>query len=297
MSHLFIQNEHINENNNYLLDTYSPMKSPEEEENNKKNIFFCETFTTREEKLFLNNEIIENNNTVQNSNSFPIINYDIPYNNTSLSSNNLKSVSPMNCMENPQLKNNEKKNKNIEQKHLLNKISARKSRQKKKEYIKNLEEELFKLKNEKLNKGKNASSIINEFDKKNNNFFNNIILLEKHGKEIKKEGQKKKSNLMKEYEILQKNILKALLIKQINYLIPLKYQIYGEKKIKLIIISEDDSFSVILTKLDENLNKINNYMNKIKSVRINFVNKLYQQYKKLKAFVENYQQMFIDTFN
>ena len=297
MSHLFIQNEHINENNNYLLDTYSPMKSPEEEENNKKYIFFCETFTTREEKLFLNSELIENNNTVQNSNSFPIINYDIPYNNTSLSSNNLKSVSPMNCTDNPQLKNNEKKNKKIEQKHLLNKISARKSRQKKKEYINNLEEELFKLKNEKLNKGKNASSIINEFDKKNNNFFNNIILLEKHGKEIKKEGQKKKSNLMKEYEILQKNILKALLIKQINYLIPLKYQIYGEKKIKLIIISEDDSFSVILTKLDENLNKINNYMNKIKSVRINFVNKLYQQYKKLKAFVENYQQMFIDTFN
>ena len=297
MSHLFIQNEHINENNNYLLDTYSPMKSPEEEENNKKNIFFCETFTTREEKLFLNNELIDNNNTVQNTNSFPIINYDIPYNNTSLSSNNLKSVSPMNCTDNPQLKNNEKKNKKIEQKHLLNKISARKSRQKKKEYINNLEEELFKLKNEKLNKGKNASSIINEFDKKNNNFFNNIILLEKHGKEIKKEGQKKKSNQVKEYEVLQKNILKALLIKQINYFIPLKYQIYGEKKIKLIIISEDDSFSVILTKLDENLNKINNYMNKIKSVRINFVNKLYQQYKKLKAFVENYQQMFIDTFN
>ena len=294
MSKLYTQNEHLNENNNYLLETYSPIKSPEEEENNKKNAFFCETFTTREEKIFFNN--ITENNTVQNTNSFLLNNYDLSYNNASLSSDFIKNLSSKKQPEYSESNNDEKKNK-IEQKHIMNKISARKSRQKKKEYIKHLEEELFKLKNEKISKNTNSSYIINEKDEKNKKFFNNIILLEKHGKEIKKEGQKKKSDLIKEYEVLQKDILKEMLIRQINLFLPLKYQIFGDKYIKLIKISQDDSFSVIITKLDENLNKINNYMNNIKSVRIKFVSKFHQQYQRLKNYVQNYQQMFIETFN
>ena len=294
MSKLYTQNEHLNENNNYLLETYSPIKSPEEEENNKKNAFFCETFTTREEKIFLNN--VTENNTVQNTNSFLLNNYDLSYNNASLSSDFIKNLSSKKQPEYSESNNDEKKNK-IEQKHIMNKISARKSRQKKKEYIEHLEEELFKLKNEKISKNTNSSYIINEKDEKNKKFFNNIILLEKHGKEIKKEGQKKKSDLIKEYEVLQKDILKEMLIRQINLFLPLKYQIFGDKYIKLIKISQDDSFSVIITKLDENLNKINNYMNNIKSVRIKFVSKFHQQYQRLKNYVQNYQQMFIETFN
>ena len=295
MSQLYTQNEHLNENNNYLLETYSPIKSPEEEEeNNKKNAFFCETFTTREEKIFLNN--VTENNTVQNTNSFLLNNYDLSYNNASLSSDFIKNLSSKKQPEYSESNNDEKKNK-IEQKHIMNKISARKSRQKKKEYIKHLEEELFKLKNEKISKNTNSSYIINEKDEKNKKFFNNIILLEKHGKEIKKEGQKKKSDLIKEYEVLQKDILKEMLIRQINLFLPLKYQIFGDKYIKLIKISQDDSFSVIITKLDENLNKINNYMNNIKSLRIKFVSKFHQQYQRLKNYVQNYQQMFIETFN
>jgi hypothetical protein len=295
MSQLYTQNELSNENNNYLLETYSPIKSPEEEENNKKNAFFCETFTTKEEKIFFNN--VTENNTVQNTNSFLLNNYDLCYNNASLSSDYIKNLSSKKQAEYSESNNSEKKKKEIEQKHILNKISARKSRQKKKEYIKNLEEELFKLKNEKMSKNRKSSSIINEKDEKNTKFFNNIILLEKHGKEIKKEGQKKKSDLIKEYEALQKDILKEMLIRQINYFLPLKYQIYGDKYIKLIKICQDDSFSVIITKLDENLNKINNYKNNIKSVRIKFVSKFHQKYQRLKDYVQNYQQMFIETFN
>ena len=277
------------------METYSPIKSPEEEEeNNKKNAFFCETFTIREEKIFLNN--VTENNTVQNTNSFLLNNYDLSYNNASLSSDFIKNLSSKKQPEYSESNNDEKKNK-IEQKHIMNKISARKSRQKKKEYIKHLEEELFKLKNEKISKNTNNSCIINEKDEKNKKFFNNIFLLEKHGKEIKKEGQKKKSDLIKEYEVLQKDILKEMLIRQINLFLPLKYQIYGDKYIKLIKISQDDSFSVIITKLDENLNKINNYMNNIKSVRIKFVSKFHQQYQRLKNYVQNYQQMFIEAFN
>ena len=55
----------------------------------------------------------------------------------------------------------------------------------------------------------------------------------KQEKEIKAQGQKKCANLMKQYESLQKTILKEMLIRQIHFLVPIKYQIYGEKFIKL----------------------------------------------------------------
>ena len=238
------------------------------------------------------------NNTFQNTNSFLMNNNDTLYH--SPSSNSLKDISSKNRITTiPEMDDKKIKNKEIDQKHIMNKISARKSRQKKKEYIKNLEEEILKLKNEiSLSKNTNTSSIIdsiNENDEKNKHFFNNIILFEKHGKEIKKEGQKKKANLISEYELLQKDILKEMLIRQVKYFIPLKYQIFGEKYIKLIDISEDDSISAVITKIDENLNRINYYMDNAKNVRIKFVIKFYQQYKRLKNYVENFQQMYNES--
>lgn len=297
MSQLFIKNEQTKENNIFFLETYSPLKNPEESFRN--NTSFCENF--KEENFFFNNSEfpkMNQDNTFQNTNSFLINNNDTLYH--SPSSNSLKNISSKNLISTiPEMDNKNNKNKEIDQKHIMNKISARKSRQKKKEYIKNLEEEILKLKNEiSLNKNTNISSIIdsiNENDKKNKHFFNNIILFEKHVKEIKKEGQKKKANLISEYELLQKDILKEMLIRLVKYFIPLKYQIFGEKYIKLIDISEDDSISVVITKINENLNRINYYMDNSKNVRIKFVNKFYQQYKTLKNFVENFQQMFNES--
>ena len=86
-------------------------------------------------------------NTFQNTNSFLINNNDTLYH--SPSSNSLKNISSKNLISTiPEMDNKNNKNKEIDQKHIMNKISARKSRQKKKEYIKNLEEEILKLKNE-----------------------------------------------------------------------------------------------------------------------------------------------------
>jgi len=297
MSQLFIKNEQTNENNNFFLETYSPLKYPEEGFRN--NTCLCENF--KEENFFFNDSVfpkMNQNNTFQNTNSFLMNNNDTLYH--SPSSNSLKDISSKNRITTiPEMDDKKIKNKEIDQKHIMNKISARKSRQKKKEYIKNLEEEILKLKNEiSLSKNTNTSSIIdsiNENDEKNKHFFNNIILFEKHGKEIKKEGQKKKANLISEYELLQKDILKEMLIRQVKYFIPLKYQIFGEKYIKLIDISEDDSISAVITKIDENLNRINYYMDNAKNVRIKFVIKFYQQYKRLKNYVENFQQMYNES--
>jgi hypothetical protein len=218
-----------------------------------------------------------NNNVLDDISSFKILNNNL--------SKKTQAVSLSNS--------NEKIKKEKDIKRLnSNKISARKSRQKKKEYIKYLEEELVKLKDNPLNK---KMDNINENDDKNTKFFNNIILLEKQEKEIYKDGQKKKSKLMKEYIVLQKILLKEMLIRQINYFIPLKFQIFGKKYIKLISISEDDSISVIKGKLNDNLGKIENYINVSKG-KIKFLYKYSEIYKKLINYIDNFQELFNENF-
>ena len=123
-----------------------------------------------------------------------------------------------------------------------------------------------------------------------------MILLEKQEKEVKKEGQKKKANVMKQHEVLQKVLLKEMLVKQINNFLPLKYQIFGEKFIKLIQIKEDDSLSVIISKINENTTKIKNYLSIIPKKRIKLVIKFHEIYKKLKNFVDSYQQLLMESF-
>ena len=82
--------------------------------------------------------------------------------------------------------------KGLEDKLLMNRISARKSRLKKKQYIKCLEEETARLKNEILLKknieivpDKINSDLSKEDKEKNDKFFNKFILFEKQEKEIK----------------------------------------------------------------------------------------------------------------
>lgn len=191
--------------------------------------------------------------------------------------------------------------KKFEDKLLMNRISARKSRLKKKQYIKCLEEETARLKNQIILNEKFGNNMkilnINEYnDNKNNNFLNQMILLEKQEEEIKNEGQKKSSNIMKQYEVLQKTLLREMLVKQIHYFIPLRYHIFGEKFIKLTQISEDDSLNVIISKIDENIEKIKNYMNIVPKKRIQLVIKFHGIYKKIKSYVDNYQQLFSESF-
>ena len=102
---------------------------------------------------------------------------------------------------------------------------------------------------------------------------------------------------MKEYEASQKLLLKEMLIRQINNFIPLKFQIFGKKYIKLIPFSDDDSISVIITKINENLNKINNYMNNISKKRIKLVIKFYEIYKNIQNYTNNFNLLLNENFN
>ena len=187
---------------------------------------------------------------------------------------------------------------------LMNRLSARKSRLKKKKYIKCLEEETARLKNEILLK-KNAIDISNninlnlnkEENKKNNTFFTKLILMEQQEKEVKLKGQKSQSDIMKQYENLQKTLLREMLIRQIHCFVPLRLKILGEKSIKLIEANEDDEISVIINKINENIDKIKNYMNVVPKKRVKSIIKLHEIYKKIKNFVDGYQQLYAESFN
>jgi hypothetical protein len=203
-----------------------------------------------------------------------------------------------------EIKNNEINiKKGLGDKLLMNRISARKSRLKKKQYIKCLEEETARLKNEIFLK-KNIQTVANNINldlsledkEKNDKFFNKFILFEKQEKEVKLKGQKKQAEIMKQYENLQKTLLREMLIKQIHCFIPLRLQIFGDKFIKLIEINEDDEISVIINKINANIDKIKNYLDIVPKKRIHSVNKLYEIYKKIKNFVDGYQHLFSESF-
>lgn len=286
-SQLIIQNEPIIENNSFLNVSYSQNKSFEE--NSKKNSIF-DNFDNKNLDYFLNDflQITDNQMAISDSSSLNKFN---PTNSQSeISAKNTKAKKD--C-----ISKDKKRKKSIEQKLLKNKISARKSRQKKKDYIRCLEEELVKLKNE-ISFNKNIKSNLNkENEETNNKFFNKIIVFEKQKENIYKEGQKKQTSLMRELEASQKIILKELLIKQIDYSIPLKFQIFGKKYIKLIPLSDDDSITTIISKINENLSKIKKYMENISKSRIKLVIKLYEMYKNIKCYIECFNQLYAENFN
>jgi len=292
MSQLFIQKEIRNESNIFSLDTFCHEKPIDQ--SIMKNIFYSKDDIESNEENYIINKNLHfphiNDNSIQNIDFFESNNNVLDdISSFKILNNNLSKKTQAVSLSNY----NEKIKKEKDIKRLnSNKISARKSRQKKKEYIKYLEEELVKLKNNPLNK---KMDNINENDDKNTKFFNNIVLIEKQEKEIYKDGQKKKSKLMKEYIVLQKILLKEMLIRQINYFIPLKYQIFGKKYIKLISISPDDSISVIKGKINDNLNKIENYINVSKG-KIKFLYKYSEIYKKLINYIDNFQELFNENF-
>ena len=286
-SQLIIQNEPIIENNSFLNASYSQNKSFEE--NSKQNSIF-DNFDNKNLDYFLNDFLQITDNQMAISDSLSLNKFNPTNSQSENSAKNTKAKKD--C-----ISKDKKRKKSIEQKLLKNKISARKSRQKKKDYIRCLEEELVKLKNE-ISFNKNIKSNLNdENDETNNKFFNRIIVFEKLKENIYKEGQKKQSSLMRELEASQKIILKELLIKQINYSIPLKFQIFGKKCIKLIPLSDDDSITTIISKINENLSKIKKYMENISKSRIKLVIKLYEMYKNIKCYIECFNQLYAENFN
>lgn len=290
--------------NSFSLDTSTNEQLSEK--NIKNNIFYLKGLESNEDNYILNKNFLQiNDSTIQNIDYFEANKNENINDNTSnqLSNNNTSAqFNVLSSLKTNEITNNKKKINRL----ISNKISARKSRKKKKEYIKNLEEELAKLKNnsnnllnKKINNYSNIDNINNnniDIDNKNKNFFNNIIMIEEKEKEIDKYGQKENSRSIKEYEAIQKILLKELLIRQIKNFIPLKFQIFGKKYIRLININEDDSISVVKTKMIENLNKIESYNKNVSKGKIKFLIKFYETYKKLLNYIDNFQQLYSENF-
>lgn len=118
----------------------------------------------------------------------------------------------------------------------------------------------------------------------------------KKKKYIKRE-KNDQQKLMEELETSQKIILTKLLIRQINYFIPLKFQIFEKKYLKLIPLSDDDSISIIISKVNKNLDKIKTYMENISKSKIKLVTKFFEIYKNIKCFVEYSNRSFSENFN
>ena len=283
-SQLISQSEPMIENNSFLNYTSNDKLF---EENYKKDLIFDNKnfdFISNDSFNFL--QITDN--PVSNSESLTIL---IPNN------SNSDSCEKNSDMKDDSLPKDKKTTKNSQHRLLMNKLSARKSRQKKKEYVKCLEEELVKLKNEISFNKKINNQFKDEISQNNNKLFNNIINFEKQKEKIYKKGKNEQQKLIEELETSQKIILTKLLIRQINYFIPLKFQIFEKKYLKLIPLSDDDSISIIISKVNKNLDKIKTYMENISKSKIKLVTKFFEIYKNIKCFVEYSNRSFSENFN
>ena len=310
---------HINEldiNNSYCFNSFPPMK----EIDFSKEFFFTKDLQERNDNFLLESSLnpclsqMVDTSMIKSTNETALAqikseSFDYSFGSNEISQDKLTKdsnlVSNKNVVFKTEINNNEFETKfEYGDKLLMNRLSARKSRLKKKKYVKCLEEETARLKNEILLK-KNAMDISNninlnlsnEENEKKNIFLNKLILMEQQEKEVKLKGQKNQSDIMKQYENLQKTLLREMLIRQINCFVPLRLKILGEKNIKLIETNEDDEISVIINKINENIDKIKNYMNVVPKKRIKSIIKLHEIYKKIKSFVDGYQQLFTESFN
>ena len=140
---------------------------------------------------------------------------------------------------------------------LMNRISAKKSRMKKKNYIKNLEEEIIKNKTlvqEKIILEKIYNpNVINKNDHMNiqlNNILTNYDYLLKKEKEIEYNDN---DDVFNEYSNIQKKLLQQIINQELKLSMPIKCKLFAEKYLKLENFEEFDSYSVILNKIEKNI--------------------------------------------
>ena len=126
-------------------------------------------------------------------------------------------------------------------------MSAKKCRQKKKDYLNNLEEQVEKYK-----------IIINQYEnilKKNQcieNGFNKLNEKEKYLL-INDVPDSKAEEIKKEYKNEQILLLNKLLNKLIRIMIPLEYKIFYRKLLKLEDIEENDDIQIMKNKINNNI--------------------------------------------
>ena len=220
-----------------------------------------------------------------------------------------------NTLQNDKLEDLKKK------KLILNRESAKRSRLKKKNYIENLEkeyqilkEEIMRLKSSKNSLSRNNKEIFNDIIP-NNNIIENIKIddkiinlkdkeimwLKKDELNIISNNLGKDSKTINNYINKQKKLLQNCLIKQIDIIIPTEIKNFQNKFLKIDEIKKDDSISIIKNKITRNLEVIKDLYDidikpeKVENNSLKNVSKgnnIYNFYKDLKSYVEQYELIY-----
>ncbi len=147
-----------------------------------------------------------------------------------------------------------------QKKLLMNRISAKKSRLKRKKYISLLEDELKKNKNILEEKKQLENLYLKETSEKENiinkvsNAANSFDILLKKEKEIKNNKNNLiNENKIKEYCHLQVDFMKKMFIAKLELLMPLKCKLFAKKYLKLENFEDDDNLNIVLNKVKNNL--------------------------------------------
>ena len=185
----------------------------------------------------------------------------------------MKEIKLQNCIVN---ENEIKQKKNIFETHnenekeiqkqkklLMNRLSAKKSRLKKKVYIKYLEDELEKMKNEiekkrnfekfylpgvsKQENGKTLETLSNDIQRYD------ILIKKEH---LFYEKSKNDNESINDYVNLQKKLLHDILIKIIEVSMPIKCKIFQHKFLKLQKFENENYINIIINKINCNIDML-----------------------------------------
>jgi len=148
-----------------------------------------------------------------------------------------------------------------QKKLLMNRISAKKSRLKRKKYISLLEDELKKNKNILEEKKQLENFYLKETCEKENeinkvsNAVNLFDVLSKKENEIKNNKNNLiNENIIKEYCNLQFDFIKKMFIAKLGIYMPLKCKLFSKKYLKLENLEDDDDLNIVLDKVKNNIN-------------------------------------------
>jgi hypothetical protein len=133
-------------------------------------------------------------------------------------------------------------------------MSAKKCREKKKDYLNNLEEQVEKYKKiinhyeNIFQKNQSLENVFNQINEKENYLFLNDI------------PDSKFEEIKKEYKNEQIWLQNKLLNKLIRIMIPLEYKIFYQKFLKLDIIEENDDIKIMKSKINNNISMYNIFL-------------------------------------
>ena len=227
----------------------------------------------------------------------------------------MKEIKLQNCIVN---ENEIKQKKNIFETHnenekeiqkqkklLMNRLSAKKSRLKKKVYIKYLEDELEKMKNEiekkrnfekfylpgvsKQENGKTLETLSNDIQRYD------ILIKKEH---LFYEKAKNDNESIDDYVNLQKKLLHDILIKIIDVSMLIKCKIFQHKFLKLQKFENEDSINIIINKINCNIDMLKELYDFDKQLIIkknkseSIAQQLFIYYNNLKDYVISFKTIY-----